>query len=72
MLDAILLERRGVPAAAICTRPFAANGRTIAEANGAAGYPFALVDGPIGNATDAQLAAMADAVAAEVRALLEG
>jgi hypothetical protein len=72
VLDAILLERRGVPAAAICTRPFVANGKTIAEANGADGYRFALVEGPIGSATDAQLAAMADAVTAEARALLEG
>ncbi len=70
MLDAILLERRGIPAAAICTRPFVPNGRTIAEANGAPGYPFALVEGPIGSATDAQLAAMAAAVTPEVEALL--
>jgi hypothetical protein len=71
VLDAILLEKRGVPAAAICTRPFIPNGTTIAEAHGAAGYPFAVVEGPIGSAGDAQLAAMADAVVSEVRALLE-
>jgi hypothetical protein len=71
VLDAILLERRGVPAAAVCTRPFVPNGTTIAEAHGAAGYRFAVVDGPIGSADDAQLAAMADAVVSEVKALLE-
>ena len=71
MLDAILLEKRGIPSAAICTRPFIANGTTIAEANGATGYPFAIVEGPIGSATDAELAAMADAAATEVRGLLE-
>lgn len=71
MLDAIFLEKRGVPSAAICTRPFIANGTTIAEANGASGYPFAVVDGPIGSATDAELAAMAESVTGEVRKLLE-
>jgi len=70
VLDAILLERRGVPAAAVCTRPFVVNGQTIAEAHGAAGYPFAVVEGPIGSASEAQLAAMADAVVDEVRAIL--
>lgn len=70
MLDGILLERRGVPAAAICTELFVPNGKAIAEAHGAPDYPFALVPHPLASATPADLAGEAKQVLPEVIRLL--
>lgn len=72
MLDGILLERRGIPVAAICTRPFVPNGRAIAEAHGAPDYPFALVPHPLGSATPEELQVEAKGVLPEVLRLLTG
>jgi len=55
VLDGILLERRGVPAAPICTDRFVPNGQAIAEAHGAPGYPFALVPHPLASASPEKL-----------------
>ena len=73
MLDGILLERRGVPAAAICTDLFVPNGKAIAEAHGAPDYPFALVPHPLASASPTELAREAKEVLPEVlRLLLSG
>lgn len=73
MLDGILLERRGVPAAAICTELFVPNGRAIAEAHGAPDYPFALVPHPMASASQDELAREAKQVLpAVLRLLLSG
>jgi hypothetical protein len=70
VLDGILLERRGIPAAAICTDLFVANGKVIAEAHGAPDYPFALVPHPLASASPTELAREAKAVLPEVLRLL--
>lgn len=70
MLDGILLERRGVPAAAICTDLFVPNGKAIAEAHGAPDYPFALVPHPLASAHAAELEQQAKGVVPEVLRLL--
>ena len=72
MLDGILLEQRGVPTAAICTDVFVPNGRAIAEAHGASGYPFALVPHPLASASDEELAIQAKRVLSDVLHLLTG
>ncbi len=72
MLDGILLERRGVPAAAICTELFVPNGKAIAEAHGAPDYPFALVPHPLASASPAELGREAKEVLSEVLRLLTG
>lgn len=64
------MEQRGVPAAAICTELFVPNGRAIAEAHGASGYPFALVPHPLASASPEALAREAKAVLPEVLRLL--
>lgn len=64
------MERRGVPAAAICTDQFVPNGRAIAEAHGASGYPFALVPHPLASASHAELAGEAKEILPEVLRLL--
>lgn len=70
MLDGILMERRGVPAAAICTDLFVPNGKAIAEAHGAPGYPFALVPHPLASASTVELAQEAKQVLPTVLRLL--
>jgi hypothetical protein len=70
VLDGILMERRGVPAAPICTDRFIPNGQAIAEAHGAPGYPFALVPHPLASASPAELAREAKEVLPEVLRLL--
>ena len=73
MLDGILLERRGIPVAAICTDLFVPNGKAIAEAHGAPDYPFALVPHPLASASPTELAREAKQVLPEVlRLLLSG
>ncbi len=70
MLDGILLERRGIPTAAICTDVFVPNGRAIAEAHGAPDYPFALVPHPLASTNHDELAREAKQVLPEVLRLL--
>ena len=73
MLDGILLERRGVPAAVICTDLFVPNGKAIAESHCAPDYPFALVPHPMASASPTELAREAKQVLPEVlRLLLSG
>jgi hypothetical protein len=70
VLDGMLLERRGIPAAAICTDLFVTNGKAIAEAHGAPDYPFALVPHPLASASSTELAREAKAVLPDVTRLL--
>lgn len=66
MLDGVLLERRGIPAAAICTEPFVPNATEIGKAHGAPDYPFVLIPHPLGSATLEELAARAKAALPEI------
>ena len=70
MLDGLLLEENGIPAAVICTKPFAPTGKAMAAARGVPDYEFALSGHPISNKTQAQLRAMAGAIAEQVVKLL--
>jgi hypothetical protein len=70
VLDGILLERRGIPTAAICTELFVPNGKAIAEAHGAPDYPFALVPHPLASASAAELGRRAKTVLGVVLRLL--
>ena len=58
--DAIALERRGVPAALICTSELVTTGRIAAAAAGVPDYPFVVVDHPVASCTPAQLQARVD------------
>ena len=50
MLDAITLERRGVPAAAIGVRKLVeTTGRGMCRAQGVPDYPIAVIDHPTGS-----------------------
>ena len=55
MLDGILLERAGVPSAAIVTDVFEVTGRAMAEQWGLPYYRFLAMPHPIANLTEAEL-----------------
>jgi hypothetical protein len=44
-----------VPVAVICTEPFRATARAIAEVRGQPDYPFIVIEHPIGNLTEEEL-----------------
>jgi hypothetical protein len=70
VLDAINLEKQGIPAVAIVTEPFVPTAKAVAELNGMAGYPFVVVPHPIGSLDVAGARERADAVLAGIEALL--
>jgi len=70
VLDGILLERAGVPSAAIVTDVFEATGRAMAEQWGWPYYRFVVMPHPIANLTEAELEQRAREIAPEVVKLL--
>lgn len=55
MLDGIVFEKRGLPAASIITDVFEATGRAMAEAWGVPDYRYLAMPHPIANLTEEQL-----------------
>ena len=55
MLDGIVFEKRGLPAAAIITDVFHATGRAMAAAWGVPDYKYLAMPHPIANLTEEQL-----------------
>lgn len=55
MLDGIIFEKRGVPAASIITDVFLDTGRAMAETWGVPDYRFLAMPHPIANLTEEQL-----------------
>lgn len=73
MLDGILLEQAGIPAAVVLTDPFVRSGEEMAAAHGCPDFPYVLVPHPIATQSDAVLRDWAEAAApAVLRLLLEG
>ncbi|PYO03104.1 MAG: hypothetical protein DMD91_01930 [Candidatus Rokuibacteriota bacterium] len=72
MLDAILLERAGVPAIAIVTDVFRATGDAMAASWGLPGYRFLATPHPIANLTDKELDERADRLVAPLAELILG
>jgi hypothetical protein len=72
VLDAINLEKQGIPAVAVVTEPFIPTANALAELNGMGGYPFVAVPHPIGSLDVAAVRARADAALARIEALLLG
>ncbi len=73
MLDGILFEKVGLPAASIVTDVFEATGRAMAESWGVPDYRFLAMPHPIANLSEAQLDQRARAIAPEVvKLLLQG
>ncbi len=73
MLDGILFEKHGVPAASIVTDVFQATGRAMAQSWGLPEYKFLAMPHPIANLSEAQLDQRAREIAPQVvKLILEG
>ena len=73
MLDGILLEKAGVPSAAIVTDVFEVTGRAMAAQWGVPYYRFLAMPHPIANLTEVQLDQRAREIApAVVKLILQG
>ncbi len=72
MLDGILFEKRGVPAAAIITDVFQATGRAMAEAWGVPDYKYLAMPHPIANLAEEQLDQRAREIVPQVVDVLLG
>jgi hypothetical protein len=73
VLDGILFEKVGVPAASIVTDVFESTGRAMAQTWGVPDYKFLSMPHPIANLTEAQLDERAREIAPEVvKLLLQG
>ena len=70
MLDGIVFEKVGMPAASLVTDVFEATGHAMAQAWGVPGYRFLAVKHPIANLTEAELDQRAREIAPAVAALL--
>jgi len=68
--DGIALERRGIPAAVICTDAFERMARATAAVAGLPDYPFLMVPHPVGRLSPEQLRARAAAALRDVVRLL--
>jgi hypothetical protein len=63
-------ERRGVPTAAICTKPFLRSGQAMAARQGLPGYRFVMVDHPLSSLTAAEVRDRAKDALPQVLAIL--
>ena len=73
MLDGILFEKVGLPAASIITDVFEATGRAMAQSWGVPNYRYLAMPHPIANLTEAQLDQRAREIAPEVvKLILQG
>jgi hypothetical protein len=73
VLDGILFEKHGVPAASIITDVFEATGRAMAQAWGLPTYKYLSMPHPIANLTEKELDQRArDMVPQIVQLLLQG
>ena len=70
MLDGILLEKAGIPSAAIVTDLFEVTGRAMAEQWGLPFYRFLTLPHPTANLSDVQLDERARAITPQVVTLL--
>jgi hypothetical protein len=70
VLDGIVFEKVGMPAASIVTDVFEATGRAMAQAWGVPQYRFLALKHPIANLTEVELDQRAREIAPAVAALL--
>ena len=70
MHDGIELEKRGVPAAVICTEPFINSAKAMSKLGGIPDYPFVVLPHPLGSLTPDELRERAIQAAPEVLRIL--
>ena len=72
MHDGISFEQLGKPGLAVCTTPFETNLRNLARVMGLPGFPFILVDHPLGSGTIEEIRERARQAYAQALAILTG
>lgn len=73
MHDGIQFEKRGVPAAVICTEPFVSSAVAMSKMGGIPDFPFAVLPHPLGSLDETSLRKRAQEVAEDIiKILLEG
>ena len=73
MHDGIQFEKRGLPAAVICTEPFVSSAVAMSKMGGIPDFPFAVVPHPLGSLDENSLRERAKEVAGDIaKILLEG
>ena len=70
MHDGITFERKGVPAAVICTEPFISSADAMAKLGGIPDYPYAVLPHPLGSLDDAEIRERASQAAPDVLRIL--
>jgi len=70
--DLILLEKRGIPGAAICTEALQASANAMAAVQGIPGYRYAVVPHPVSSLDADGIRAHARIAAPQVLAILRG
>tara|TARA_B100000809_G_scaffold67986_1_gene65145 strand:+ start:9104 stop:9325 length:222 start_codon:yes stop_codon:yes gene_type:complete len=71
--DGIQFEKRGLPAAVICTEPFVSSAVAMSKMGGIPEFPFAVVPHPLGSLDENSLRERAKEVAGDiVKILLDG
>ena len=70
MLDAITLEKLGIPAVPVITEPFVPTAIAVADLNGLPGYPFVVAPHPFGSLDEATVRAYADTALERIAQLL--
>lgn len=70
--DGVAFERRGIPAAVICSDAFTVTADAMAALKGATGYRYATTPHPVAVLTPDEVRARADQILPEVVALLTG
>ena len=73
MHDGIQFEKRGLPAAVICTEPFVSSAVAMSKMGGIPEFPFAVVPHPLGSLDENSLRERAKEVTGDiVKILLDG
>ena len=70
MLDAIELEKRGIPAAVVITEPFAPTADAMGRLAGMPGYPYVVLPHPVGSLGPEEVAERADSIVGRIESLL--
>jgi hypothetical protein len=70
LLDGIVMEKLGLPAAVICTEPFVSSGRAMAVSQGIPDYPFAVIPHPIAATEVEKLQVWADQAIDQIVSIL--
>lgn len=70
MADGTLFERRGIPAASICTDSFKSSGDAMANVQGYPGYRYIMMPHPLARLTPEQVKERANQMLPEVLEIL--